>query len=112
MASGLQQKFALLSGCCKECQDIGVLKKKHDFLSDKDLSDRELVLLNACKKGHAECLKVSLAAGADVNFQVKEGFYTILSPLGCALDSGNDKCVEALIKAGAGVTEKCCFLEQ
>ena len=106
MATDLEQRFPGMSGCCKECQDIHDLKKRNAMSLHKALFDRDLVLLNSSRKGNLGCVNVCLEAGANVNFQAKEGFYTVVSPLSCALDSGHDECVEALIKAGAEVTEE------
>ena len=107
MASDLEQRYPVMSGCCKECQDYGDFFKppRHILLEE---SDRELVLLNSSRKGHLECVKACLAAGADVNYS--SYYHTpYRTPLSCAIDSRNDECVDFLIKAGSRVTEEDLF---
>ena len=55
----------------------------------------------ASQLGHLDCLKVLLAAGANVNYS--RDVTGLVEPLFYAIVCKNDKCVDVLIKAGADV---------
>ena len=92
---------------CEECWDLDSFYKKRlegvSYLDkDYDFYRRNYALLLACGRGHLECVKASLAKGADVNFIMRYWLDT-WCPLYNAVAEKNVDCVEFLIKAGADV---------
>ena len=71
-------------GVCGECQELWHAKER--------------IMVKASSKGHFQCIKACLAAGADVNVCVNVCMST---PLSCAVEHNHYDCVELLIKAGA-----------
>ena len=62
------------------------------------IKDKSTALMEAATWDHLECVKLLLAAGADVNFATPES-----SALHLAAANANHRCVDALLSSGADV---------
>ena len=62
-------------------------------------------LLKAAERGHVECVKAVLTAGADVNSEHSNG----KTPIIFAAEKGRVECVKAIVKAGADVNSQNNF---
>lgn len=82
----------------KHKADVNVKRgdDRHDF-------DQNTPLIEASCKGHFECAKMLIDAGADINFQSKNN----LSAMFVAASAGHGYIAEALLEAGADVNAKC-----
>ena len=92
----------VVPGVCAKCME------KNVPIDNYTVPDRhiDVMLFNAAKFGHIECLKGCVAAGADVNVIVADEYDDEhLTPMEVAADNRHEDCVEALIKAGAKIDD-------
>ena len=76
-----------MEGVCESCRSV-------------EESSYELMLENASRSGHYDCLKILIQAGADVNWINKDTKNTALTH---AARDGHENCLKLLLDAGADV---------
>ena len=76
-----------MEGVCESCRSV-------------EGSSCELILENASRSGHYDCLKILIQAGADVNWINKDTKNTALTH---AAREGHENCLQLLVDAGADV---------
>ena len=104
MASAERELFRV-PGACAECRRD---RKKKQVGYRSSWPDKDLVVLEASKNGHLECVKACLAAGVDVREAWTRRFFSfgIHGPLYRAVEHSNEDCVEYLIEAGAKICKE------